>query len=74
MQKSTYLPVDCPAGTYGDDAGLSTCELKCEDGYYCPVGSTSAMPKSASRDSLARSKVGNPLKMFAILAVFALIS
>lgn len=33
----------CPAGTYGADEGLylPSCSGVCEQGYYCPDGSTS---------------------------------
>eukprot|EP00750_Incisomonas_marina_P004846 INCI13503.2.p1 GENE.INCI13503.2~~INCI13503.2.p1 ORF type:complete len:1461 (+),score=200.99 INCI13503.2:175-4557(+) len=35
---------DCPAGTYGAVSGLESpeCSGRCEPGYYCPRGSTSA--------------------------------
>ena len=35
--EGTTSPRDCPAGTYSNTTGLSSCK-NCPAGYYCPYG------------------------------------
>lgn len=61
--KRTTTPVDCPAGTYSAQSGLSL-ESECEDcpaGYYCTGGgSTPTGQCQAGYYCLGKAKIANP--------------
>lgn len=43
----------CPAGTVGDEAGLSSCDKLCPGGYVCPAGSFATAPSDEEGNNVA---------------------